>query len=183
MPAQQPQPDYLVLGEILRPHGVRGEMRMRILTNYPERLLTKDIEHIFLGNSPEDDDPQPFTVKSARFHKQYLLLTLAEIHDRNAADPLRGKIVMVDIENAVPLEDGEFYLYQLIGLTVETEEGTVLGAIQDVIETGANDVYVVRGSTYGELLVPSHTETLIDVDFDANRIIMRLPEGLLPDKS
>ena len=178
-----PQPDYLTLGEILRPHGIRGELRMRILTSYPERFITEDIETVYLGSSPEDTTPEPYTVQSARFHKQYILLTLTDIADRNAAETLRGQFVMIDMDNAVPLEDDEFYLYQLIGMAVETEDGIQLGKVQDVIETGANDVYVVRGTTYGEVLVPSHEETLMSVDFDTQKIIMRLPEGLLPDKS
>ncbi|MEL6524534.1 MAG: ribosome maturation factor RimM [Chloroflexota bacterium] len=178
-----PQPDYLILGEILRPHGIRGELRMKILTNYPERFITDDIETVFLGSSPEDNSPEPYIVKAARFHKQYLLLTLVDVTDRNIAETLRGQFVMIDMENAVPLEDDEFYLYQLIGMAVETEAGIQLGKVKDVIETGANDVYVVRGTTYGEVLVPSHEETLVDVDFEAQKITMRLPEGLLPDKS
>lgn len=175
------KPNYLTLGEILRPHGLRGEMRMRILTDYPERL-TKGLETVYVGESPEQIDATPFTLESARFHKDYLLITLKGVNDRNEADAFRGKMVMVDIDHAVPLEDGEFYLYQLIGLTVRTTEGQELGEIHQVIETGANDVYVVKSRNYGEILIPSHDETLISIDFEANIITMLLPEGLLPDE-
>ncbi|MEM9951923.1 MAG: ribosome maturation factor RimM [Chloroflexota bacterium] len=174
------KPSYLLLGEILRPHGVRGELRMRIFTDYPERLI-KDVKTVYLGQDVTDEDTIPYTVKSARFHKDYLLLTFSEIKDRNQADTLRGLKVMVDIDNAVPLEDGEYYLYQLIGLTVKTTDDVELGQIQDFIETGANDVYVVKGRAYGELLLPAHDETIIDIDFDNQVIVMQLPEGLLPE--
>ena len=178
--AKQDQPLYLLLGEILRPHGVRGELKMRIFTDYPERLI-KDIKTLYLGQDANDTDAMPFTVKSARFHKEYLLLTLSEINGRDEAETLRGQKVMVDIDNAVPLEDGEYYLYQLVGLTVKTTDDVELGQIKDVIETGANDVYIVKGRAYGELLLPAHDETIVSINFDDNIIIMELPEGLLPE--
>lgn len=176
------QPQYLILGKILRPHGVRGELKMQIMTDYPERLAD-NIKTIYLGKSPEATETlEPHHVKSARFHKDSLLLMLSNISDRNEAEMLRGKVVMIDIANAIPLEDDEFYLYELIGMTVQTDE-IVLGQVHDVIETGANDVYVVKSREYGELLVPAHDETLVDFDFDSNIITMKLPDGLLPDNS
>ncbi len=175
-------PKYLTLGKILRPHGIRGEMRMQILTDYPDRLIN-ELKRIYIGQKVTDDNADLYTLKSARFHKDFLLITLAEINDRNDAETLRGKMVMIDIDNAVPLDEGEFYLYQLIGLTVQTEDKTILGQLKEVIETGANDVYVVKGREYGEVLLPAHEETLINIDFEAKLITMRLPEGLLPDTS
>ncbi|MGJ3240792.1 MAG: ribosome maturation factor RimM [Anaerolineae bacterium] len=176
----QQQPHYLVLGEILRPHGVRGEMRMRVITDYPERLINQ-VKTVYLGTSADEADADTYTLKSARFHKDYLLITLDDVSDRNQADPLRGQLVMIDLDHAVPLAEGEYYLYQLIGLAVQTDTGIQLGKIQQVIETGANDVYVVKGREYGEILLPAHDETLINVDFEAGLVTMKLPEGLLPD--
>ena len=173
------QPAYLILGEILRPHGIRGEMRMRILTDYPERLIN-ELKTIYLGDNP-DSMVDEYAIKSARFHKEYLLITLTDIEDRNEAEALRGKKIMINIENAVPLREGEFYLYQLMGLSVQTEEGIHLGDIRDVIETGANDVYLVKGGQFGELLLPAHEETIISIDFEAKMVTMSLPEGLLPE--
>lgn len=180
MATNNSQPQYLLLGEILRPHGVRGEMRMRIMTDYPERLIN-EIKTVYLGDNPDDEGITAHTVKSARFHKEYLLITLEEVADRNEADSMRGLKVMIDIEHAVPLDEGEYYLYQVIGLTVKTVEGIEAGIIKDVIETGANDVYVVKSREFGELLLPAHDETIVSVDFDAGIITMKLPGGLLPD--
>jgi len=174
------KPYYLLLGEILRPHGVRGEMRMRILTDYPERLTT-ELKTIYLGNDPKQAEAEEYTLKSARFHKEYLLITLTEIQDRDEAETLRGQKVMIDIDNAVPLEEGEYYLYELIGMTVQTEDETELGQIREVLETGANDVYVVKGRAFGELLLPAHEETIINIDFETRIVTMKLPEGLLPE--
>jgi 16S rRNA processing protein RimM len=155
---------------------------MKVLTDYPERFIN-ELKTIYIGSDANQVDAEAYTLQSARFHKDFLLLTLKEVSDRNAADVLRGQFVMIDIEHAVPLEEGEVYLYELIGLTVKTSDDKILGDIRDVIETGANDVYVVRSREYGELLLPIHDETLVEIDIEAGMVTVNLPEGLLPEES
>lgn len=176
------QPNYLILGKIVRPHGIRGELRMKIMTDYPERLIN-ELKTVYIGTDAKQAGAEAYTIKSARFHKDFLLLTLEEIADRNEAELFRNQLVMIDIENAVPLEDDEVYLYELIGLSVQTDDGKILGTIKDVLETGANDVYIVRSREYGELLIPIHDETLLEIDTEAEIVTVKLPEGLLPDES
>lgn len=173
-------PDYLLLGEILRPHGVRGELRVRLLTDYPERIAKLD--KVYLGSSPNAPNPTPYAVEGFRMNTPYGLLKLREISDRDAADRLRQLFVMIDIAHAVPLEDGEFYLYQLIGMSVVLEDGQPLGTLVEVLETGANDVYIVDSPDYGEVLIPVIDETILSTDVTAGIVTVRLPEGLLPDK-
>lgn len=170
-------PKYLILGEILRPHGVRGEVRMRIVTDYPERL--SQLKTVYLGKSPEDKKIAPAKLTHVRFHKDYALLTFKGYNNRDEADALRSQLVMVDLENAVPLEEGEYYLFQLIGLTVVSNDAPI-GIVKEVIQTGANDVYVLDSDTLGEVLIPAHDETIVKIDFDTEIITMNLPEGLLP---
>ncbi len=172
------EPRFLLLGEILRPHGVRGELRMRILTDYPERIV--QLEKVYLAEKPDSSDPDAYHVQHMRMHQSYGLLKLEGIDDRDEADRLRELLVMVPLEEAVPLEEGEFYLYQLIGLSVRTTEGETLGAITDVLETGANDVYIVESPVYGELLIPVTDETVLKTDIEQGFILVSLPEGLLP---
>jgi len=174
---ERKHPEYLILGEILRPHGVRGEVRMRIITDYPERL--HDLKTLYIGKSTDTQQKETIHLKSVRFHKEYALLTIEGYNDRNQADALRGKVVMVGIDDAVPLEDGEYYLFELIGLRVIVD-GEEIGTIQEVLQTGANDVYIVDGPQYGELLIPAHEETIDELDFEAGTVTMTLPEGLLP---
>ena len=178
MPAEAPK--YLLLGEVLRPHGVRGELRVRLLTDYPERI--GKMKQVYLGSGPDDDHPQTHAVEHMRMNPPYGLLKLKGFEDRDQADLLRGLFVMVDLEHAVPLEEGEFYLYQLIGVTVKQESGEALGQITDVLETGANDVYIVASPKYGEVLIPVTDETIIITDIAAGEVIVRLPDGLLPDR-
>lgn len=172
------QPEYLLLGRILRPHGVRGELKVQVDTDYPERIA--ELKTVYLASEPEAENPRPYAVKAARLHQGYVLLMLNEFTSRNDAELLRGSYVLVNITDAIPLNEDEFYLYELIGMRVITDDGQELGTIAEVMETGANDVYIVRGEQ-GTLLLPAHEETVIEYDFDERTVTMRLPDGLLPD--
>jgi len=174
-----PEPLYLLLGEILRPHGVRGELKLRILTDYPERIA--QMESVFVGHDPTVPDVRSYQVEQIRMNKGIGLLKLQGIEDRNEAELLRQQFVMIDLAHAVPLEDNEMYLYQLIGMTVQTADGLGLGTIRDVLETGANDVYIVDSPQYGEVLIPVTEETILHTDSNTGVLTVSLPEGLLPE--
>lgn len=170
-------PHFLLLGKILRPHGIRGELRVQLLTDYPERI--PKLKNVALGTSATSTKATYHTVEFMRLHQDYGLLKLKTIDDRNAAELLRDLYVMVKIEDAVPLADDEVYLYQLIGMTVQTDTGEMLGTLSDVLETGANDVYIVQSDTYGEILIPAIPSVLLETNTDTNTITVRLPDGLL----
>lgn len=172
---RQPEPRYLAVGRVLRPHGVTGELRVEILTDYPERLA--ELKYLYVGPTY-----RRYTVKGVRFHQGLLLLRLAEIVDRNAAELLRGQLVSVALEDAVPLEEGEYYHYQLLGIQVSTEAGELLGEIVEVLEApAANDVYVVHGLR-GEVLIPAIREIVQVLDLEGRRLIIRPMPGLLSDE-
>jgi 16S rRNA processing protein RimM len=180
MPSQSPlstQPPFLLLGRVLRPHGVRGELRVEVLTAYPERIMPES--YVYIG--PDPDDASTATerrVVGVRKHSKYLILQLEHIRDRTAAEPLRSQYVMVALNDAVPLEEGEFYLYQVIGISVYTAEDEYLGDVSEVIETGANDVYVVHGPR-GEILLPAIEDCILNVDVNAKKMIVQLLDGLV----
>lgn len=171
-------PEYLLIGEILRPHGVNGEVRMRVLTHYPERL--SQLETVYLARDPEATRVSPYEVQHVRMHQGYALLTFKGVNDRDQADLLRQLCVMVAMGDAVPLEEGEFYLYELIGLDVKLENGESLGKISEVLETGANDVYIVQSPQYGEVLIPATEQTVLQIDRESGSMTVKLPDGLLP---
>lgn len=178
MPSDNPPP-FLVLGRVLRPHGVRGELRLQVTTAYPERIVPGKV--VFVGPDPENTQTAcEYTVTRARMHQKFLILQFETIQDRDTADMLRQQYVMVRPEDAVPLEEGEYYLYQLIGVSVYTDENEHLGTITEMIETGANDVYVVRGPR-GEVLLPAIDECVLELDLDANKMIVHLMDGLVDD--
>jgi 16S rRNA processing protein RimM len=175
------QPEYLLLGEILRPHGILGEVKMRVFTAYPERL--SELKTVYLSTNPDGVAAYKHPVERVRMNQEYALIKLEGIHDRTEADSLRELYVMVKLEDAIPLEDGEFYLYQLIGLSVKTVEGETLGTVTEVLETGANDVYIVDSPQYGEVLIPATPETIIETNVSEGIVIVKLPDGLLPSAS
>ena len=151
---------------------------MRVLTDYPERI--PDLERVYLGTDP-NAPAKLCQVQHMRMLKGYALLKLEGVNTRNDADLIRGLLVMIAIDDAVPLEDDEIYLFQLIGMNVQTREGVALGILADVLETGANDVYIVQSDAYGEILIPVTDETIVETDADNNMLTVDLPEGLLPD--
>ena len=170
-----PEPRYLAVGRILRPHGVRGELRVEVITGYPERLGQHAYLYIAPPNHPEA--VQRYPVENMRWHRELLLLKLGGCDDRNAADELRGMLVQVPLEEAVPLEDGEYYHFQLIGVQVETDRGERLGKVVDVLETGTHDVYIVRGAR-GEVLLPAVDDVVLELDVDVKRMIVHLLPGM-----
>jgi 16S rRNA processing protein RimM len=110
-----------------------------------------------------------------------LLLKLGGCDDRTAAELLRGMLVQVPAESAAPLESDEFYQFQIIGLAVETDTGQHLGKVVEVLETGANDVYVVRGPS-GEVLLPAVDEVVREVDPASGRMVVHLLPGLVDEE-
>jgi 16S rRNA processing protein RimM len=168
-----PEPRFLVIGEVIKPHGVRGEVRVLPHTDLPERFGW--LEEVYVGR----EDLQPIAVEGFRLHKQWILLKLAGYDSREAATALRGAWLQVPREAAVPLEEGEYYIYQLEGLAVYTEAGEHLGELVEVLETKANHVYIVRGAR-GEILLPDTDEVIVDVDLEAGTMTVHLLPGLLP---
>ncbi len=174
------EPVFLVLGEILRPHGIHGELRLRVVTAYPERVA--QLKTVFIGDNPYNETSvTPFQVVSARRHRDYLLVKLADIETRDQADLYRNQLLMVSLADAVPLADGEYYVYQVIGATVVTVDGKVLGQIRSVLETGANDVFIIQGTTGEEILIPDVPHVVVDVNIPQKTITVDPPPGLLPD--
>jgi len=163
--------EYLVIGRIVAPRGVRGELKVQIETDDPARFL--DLKRVFVGEAR-----RPYEVEAARLFKNQALLTLRGVADRDAAEALRGEYVYVHRENALPLADGEYYYHQIQGLRVVTEEGRVLGEVVEVLATGANDVYVVQGDS-GEALIPAIRDVVLRIDLSAGLMTVRLLEGLI----
>ena len=172
--AESTEPRFLVIGRVTRPHGVHGEVRAEIHTDVPERFTW--LKELYLG----ERDPMPVAVESVRFHKKFVLLKLAGYDSRDAADGLRRTWLQVPVDESIPLEPGEYFLYQLIGLEVYTDEDEHLGQVAEVIETAANNVFLVRG-TRGEVLLPDIDDVILKVDVANGRITVHLIPGLIPD--
>ncbi|NLT74813.1 MAG: 16S rRNA processing protein RimM [Chloroflexi bacterium] len=162
---------YLVVGQIVAPRGLRGELKVRVETENPDRF--EDLDHLYVG--PER---RRYTLRGARQMKGFALLLLDGVADRDAAEQLRGLFLYVDQGNALPLGEGEYYQHQIEGLEVFREDGQRLGEVTGVLETGANDVYVVHGPA-GEILLPAIRDVISAIDLEAGTMTVRIPEGLI----
>jgi 16S rRNA processing protein RimM len=161
----------LVIGKILKPHGIRGEVRVQPTTDLPERFGW--LKTVYVGEA----EPRPTAVEAVRSHQNWVLLKLAGIDNRDQAETLRGEYLQVPLAEAIPLEEDEYFLYELVGVAVFDETGQHLGEVVDVLETGANNVFVVRGAE-GELLLPDIDEVIREIELESGRISVRLLPGL-----
>ncbi len=160
------EPLFLAVGSLRRPHGVKGEIVMEVLTDFPERL--KVGKTLFIG-----EERQGMQLSSLRWHDKALLVRFEGYTDREAVGRLRNALVYVRSDDLPALPEGEYYHHQLLGLTVVNEAGVILGALEAILETGANDVYLVRGEDGSELLLPSIAEVILAIDLERQQILVR----------
>ena len=159
--------DFITIGVIIAPHGVRGDLRIMPRTDFPERFMHMDDCYI---------DGKEYHVASARFHKQFVLASFEEIPDRNAAELFAKKEIQVRREDLVELPEGRYYIFDMIGLEVQDTEGNVLGTLTDVLQPGANDVYVVSKEGEPDQLFAAIDDVIIDIDMDKRMMIVDPPE-------
>lgn len=145
---------------------------MKLLTAYPEHL--SGIETLFLG-----PDYEPYRVTRMRRHSEGMIIHFSGMTDRDAAEDLRGLMVHIHIDDAIPLEDGEYYLFQIEGIRVVADTGDELGRLTGLLETGANDVYVITRPDGGEVLLPAIPDVILNVDVDAQVMTVHLIDGLM----
>ncbi len=165
-------PAFLVVGKVRRPHGVHGEVVAEILTDFPERLIPK--RAIYIGEKHVKQ-----VIASQRPHNEGLLLGFEGITTPEQAGRFRNQILSIAASEASELPDGEYYFHELFDLEVMDEAGKLLGRLTDILETGANDVYVVTGASGRELLIPAIPEVILEVDLDANTMKVHLLPGLV----
>jgi 16S rRNA processing protein RimM len=144
-----------------------------VLTEFPDRFA--ETEWVYLGNEFE---AEAYQLEGYRWNKRNILLKLSGVADRTQAEQLRGQLVQVPVEEAMPLPEGSYYMYQLLGLQVITTEGETLGPIVNILETGANDVYVVDRQGK-ELLLPAIADVVQSVDLAKRQMIIRIMDGLI----
>jgi 16S rRNA processing protein RimM len=171
-------PAYLVVGRIGRPHGVRGEVRLEVLTDFPARRFAPG-SHLYVGRE-EDAAPMPVVVESVRAQNDVLLVRFDVARDRESAAALNGMFALVPRSDAVELGPDAWYAHELVGLEVVTaDDGAVVGQVTDLIETGSADVLEVRGAEGRTHLVPLIGTVIASVDLAARRITITPLPGLL----
>ncbi len=165
--------DLLQVGVITSTHGVRGEVKVFPTTDDPARF--KKLKQVILDDGKQQIDLE---IASVKFFKNMVILKFKGIDNINDVEKYRRATLLVTRENAVPLAENEYFIADLIGLSAVSDEGGELGTITDVLQTGANDVYVVTTPQKEEILVPAIRECILAVDLDARRMQLHLLPGL-----
>jgi 16S rRNA processing protein RimM len=161
------------VARVLAPHGIRGELKCRIVTDFPKQRFKR-------GNTLRLAGAQQ-VVQAARIQGQFVLLRLEDVTDRTTAEKFRGQDVLIPVEDAVRLPKGQFYWHQVIGLdVVDATSEKSLGRVSDILETGANDVYVVSTASGREILIPAIKDVVKDIDPSLGRILVEPLPGMLP---
>ncbi|WP_280401338.1 ribosome maturation factor RimM [Nocardia carnea] len=169
----------LVVGRVAKSHGVRGELVVEVRTDEPELRFAPGSS--LRGRAPRSNEVRDFTVESAREHSGRLLVQLAGVTDRGAADALRGTLFLVDSEELGPSQDpDEYYDHELEGLRVELTDGTAVGTVREVLHSAAGELLSVRAAEGGrEILIPFVTAIVPTVSIADGLIVIDPPEGLL----
>lgn len=166
--------DMLQVGVITQTHGVRGEVKVFPTTDDVNRF--KKLKQVILDTGKET---MPLEIQSVKFFKQFVILKFKGIDNINDIEKYKRCSLYVTREHAVPLEEDEYFIADMIGLEVCTEDGNIFGTLKDVIETGANDVYVIENAEHGEVLVPAIKECIRSVDIEKGQMMIHLMDGLI----
>lgn len=164
----------LQVGVISSTHGVRGEVKVFPTTDDVKRF--KKLKQVILDTGREQ---LPLEVESVKFFKQFAILKFKGIDNINDIEKYKGKSLLVDRKNAVKLQKDEYFIADMVGMKVYTDDDKEFGVLKDVMETGANDVYVIDSLEHGEVLVPAIKQCILEVDIEHGKMVIHLMEGLV----
>ena len=164
----------LQVGVISSTHGIRGEVKVFPTTDDPNRF--KKLKQVILDTGREQKDLE---IEGVKFFKQFVILKFKGIDNINDIEKYKGKSLYVTREHAVKLNNDEYFIADLIVLQVELEDGTLFGVLNDVMQTGANDVYCIQTEEHGEVLIPAIKDCILDVDVETRKMKIHLMDGLI----
>jgi len=163
--------NLIVIGKIGAPHGIRGEVRIIPLTDFPDRFDA--LKKVYL------DETTTLEIAAVKHNKQFVIMKFKGLDDREALVPLNGKLIQVKRADVPPLAEGEYYTFDILGLDVYDENNACLGQIKEILKTGSNDVYVVgQKGDAKQILVPALKKVVTEIDLAAKRMTVILPEEM-----
>ncbi|WP_159886995.1 ribosome maturation factor RimM [Paenibacillus puerhi] len=165
------------VGKIVNTHGIRGELKVVSETDFPAERFAKNSKLVFVD--PNSGAKLPVTVESAREHKLMFIIRFQGFGNINEVEKYKGWLLKVEEQYLSELDQDEYYYHEIIGCSVVTEEGEVLGEIKEILSPGANDVWVIKRPQGKELLIPYIDEVVLDVNVKDKKVTVRLMEGLL----
>lgn len=165
--------DLLEVGKIINTHGLRGEVKVAAWTDTPD--VFEDLEYVYAKRRTGNER---LTIAGIKYQKNNIIVKFDELKTIEEAEKLKNTVLCAERAMLGELPEGVYYIADLLGCTVRSEEGKTYGTISDVISTGANDVYTVKREGMKDLLVPVTDEVVINVDIASKTVTVRLPEGL-----
>ena len=159
--------ERIVIGRVGAAHGIRGELRIIPLTDFPERFAA--LREVMVGD-------ELLHIESVKPQGKNFLMRFREYTVREDAQKLAGRLLTVARAEAAPLDEGEYYVFDIVGLTVYDEENNELGTVENVLRTGSNDVYAVRSEDGREILIPALRKVVRTIDVPNGRMTVRLSE-------
>ena len=166
--------DLLKVGVITTTHGVRGEVKVYPTTDEPERFL--ELDYVLLDTGRE---LRKLEIKNVKFFKNLVILKFKGVDNINDIEKYKGRDLWIPRKEGQELEEDEYYIADLLGMSVVLEDGQEFGTLKDVMETGDNDVYIIDSAEHGEVLLPAIKECILDVDLEKNVMTIHLMKGLI----
>lgn len=164
---------YFKVGQIVNTQGLKGDMRIYPLTDYKERF--EELDWVYIG----DDLNTKYEIEKVRYKNNLAIIKIKGIDDVNQVERLKNKYLTIPRENARQLEEGEHFIADLIGLEVYTVDEKYVGIVEDIIQTGANDVYLIKGEDNREILIPAVKQFVPKINVPDKKIIIDPIEGMI----
>ena len=165
---------YLEIGQIVNTFGIKGMVKVKPFTDNIERF--NNLEKIYIKNRSGQTE---YKIQEVKYHKNMVLIKFEGIENPEQADLLRNSYLIVDRETEEPLEPGRYYIVDMIGLDVFTDDNEYLGKLEDIYNTGSNDIYVVKNELGKQVLLPAIEDVIKNIDMDNKKVIVHLIPGLV----
>lgn len=165
---------YLEIGQIVNTFGIKGMVKVKSFTDNIERF--SNLEKIYIKNKSGQTE---YKIQEVKYHKNMVLIKFEGIENPEQADLLRNSYLIVDRETEEPLEAGRYYIVDMIGLDVFTDDNEYLGKLEDIYNTGSNDIYVVKNELGKQVLLPAIEDVIKSIDMDNKKVIVHLIPGLV----
>ncbi|NJD01316.1 MAG: 16S rRNA processing protein RimM [Ruminiclostridium sp.] len=169
--------EYLQIGKIVNIQGIKGEVRVIPLTDNPGRF--EKLDWLYIEKNGINDK---YYLEGVKYLKNLVILKLKGVDNPETAEALRGSFLLIDRINAVKLAENSFFICDLIGMKVVDEKGKFLGKLDNILQTGSNDVYVVKSENGGEILLPALKSVVREISIAEGRMHVIVPKGLLDDE-
>ena len=165
---------YLEIGQIVNTFGIKGMVKVQPFTDDIEQF--ENLKTIYIKNKFEQKE---YEIEEVKYHKNMILLKLKGINNIEEANILRQSYLLKDREKEEPLKEGTYYIVDLLGLEVYDDNGNLLGTLEDIFNTGSNDIYVVKNELGKQILLPAISEVIKEIDIKNKKIIVHLIKGLI----